>query len=147
MSAKQRTIEDILSSTPKLTIDDQKNILDGLLIHEASDFDVDKKITSYPNVYVLTTSGLEYIKIGTALDIKKRMSNVQSGCPFNLSPWLAVPTPLARHIERGLHVAFGDYNLRGEWFHLPSNQLNLLMDFFNKANAQVKGVRYALLQA
>lgn len=147
MSAKQRTIEDVLSSNPRLTIDDQNYILDSLLIHEISDFDLDKKLTSYPKVYVLITAGFEYIKIGTALDIKKRMSNIQSGCPFGLSSWLAIPTPLARNIERGLHHAFSDYNLRGEWFHLPNNQLDLLMGFFNQANAQVREVKHALLQA
>lgn len=147
MRNSPRTIKEILADMPISKIAEQKSKLKDLLVHEPSDFEIDKKLTQYPKVYVLITKDFDYIKIGTALNIKKRMSNIQSGCPFNLTSWLAVPTPLARHIETGLHDVFNEYNLRGEWFHLPSDQLDLLMDFFNMVNAQVREVRDALLQA
>lgn len=124
-----------------------KEQLNQLLIHQASDFDISVRIKDLPKVYVLITCNFEYIKIGMAKDIKSRMSNIQSGCPFDLTSWIAIATPLARQIESELHFIFRDYNLRGEWFHLPDDQLDLLADFFRDANAQVREARNALLQA
>lgn len=147
MSNRPRTIKEILADMPVAKVAEQKTKLKELLLHEPEDFEKDRKLTSYPKVYVLITKDFEYIKIGTALDIKKRMSNIQSGCPFDLTLWIAIATPLARGIESGLHDVFCDYQLRGEWFHLPKDQLDLLMVFFNAANKRVREVRSALLQA
>lgn len=101
-----------------------------------------------PIVYVLTTSDFKYTKIGIAKNIKQRMSNVQSGCPFHLTLYLGAHAPNTRDIEKYLHKHFEDKNTRGEWFCLDVGEIDWLSDFFSELNKEIKSVfrgKYALL--
>ena len=113
--------------------------------HEVGDFAEKKPISKLPMVYVLTTRKFEYIKIGRTNRIKQRMSNIQSGCPFHLSLWLAIRTPKDQQIEKHLHYAIRHTHLRGEWFEPEGKDLDFLISFFDLTNKNVKEVAHALL--
>lgn len=96
-------------------------------------------------VYVLITPNFEYIKIGKSTSFKQRLSNIQSGCPFELDLWLSIRTPKADEIESLLHKRLRHINLRGEWFKPQTSHLDELSEFFRSTNANVKEVAHALL--
>lgn len=97
-----------------------------------------EKITEMPTLYVLTTTDLKYMKIGIAKNVKQRMSNIQSGCPFNLSLYLAAHIPNTREVEIYLHGYFKEKNTRGEWFSLNFDEIGKLSDFFFNINRSIK---------
>ena len=113
--------------------------------HEPSDFVPGIKRNKLPIVYVFASRELDYIKIGKTKSVKQRLSNVQSGCPFHLHLWIAIATPKAAEIEKFLHKRYEEYNLRGEWFCLFSQQLDELHDFVNLTNINVREASRALL--
>lgn len=103
-----------------------------------SDFDEYEKLRDMPMVYVLTTFDFKYTKIGMAKNIKQRMSNIQSGCPFTLSLYLGAHAPNVRDIEKYLHDYFSSKNIRGEWFSLDYDDIDELLNFFSILNREVK---------
>ena len=113
--------------------------------HQIGDFAEKKPISKLPSVYVLTTQQFEYIKIGRTTNLKQRISNIQSGCPFLLSLWLGIRTPNDSQVEKHLHKAMRHAHLRGEWFVPQVQDLNYLIDFFNLTNQNVREVSNALL--
>lgn len=66
----------------------------------------------------------EEIKIGSAIDLVKRISMLQTGHPqhFDLAALLFGP----RQLERNLHEKFDEFRLRGEWFW-PAEELKQFM--------------------
>lgn len=114
--------------------------------HSPIDFSNVNKLSKLPVVYVLSTHDFSYIKIGTTKSIKQRQENIQSGCPFELFFWLGIRTPIANDVEKHLLNKYKDFNLRGEWFSFGKNQLDELVDYFNKTNASIRSAyaaRYA----
>ena len=85
------------------------------------------------------------MKIGKTVDIKSRMSNLQSGCPFKLFLWLAIRTFESDEIEKYLLDALSDFNIRGEWFVLDGESLDFLVSFFAKKNLETRWRINALL--
>jgi len=83
-----------------------------------SDFDDYMKIKNEKNGYVYIFGNLEYkiIKIGYAKDPYKRISAVQTGCPFDLEILKVFEGNLT--LEKQLHDKYKKYHLRGEWFKL-----------------------------
>lgn len=96
-------------------------------------------------VYVLATPNFEFIKIGISRSFKQRISNIQTACPFELTVWQIIRTPIAAEIEMHLHKAMAHCHARGEWFKPSEADLDALADFFAKTNAEVKRVLDALL--
>ena len=69
-------------------------------------------------VYFIETVGAPFVKIGWAVDVDKRMAQLQCGCPLDLH--LAATLPGSRDIESHYHRRFKSYRVRsdGEWFRL-----------------------------
>jgi hypothetical protein len=57
---------------------------------------------------------LELVKIGTARDVRDRLSALQVGCPYELILWGTLKG--GHRAEQALHAAFWAYRMRGEWF-------------------------------
>ncbi|WP_027517823.1 GIY-YIG nuclease family protein [Bradyrhizobium sp. WSM1417] len=68
----------------------------------------------------------EFIKIGSAADVRQRLINVQTGCPFTLEPLLVLRGGAAR--ERQLHSRFRAGHIRGDWFRLTDDLLAFIAD-------------------
>lgn len=113
--------------------------------HSPNDFSKGVRIRKLPMVYVVAAPDFEYIKIGKSASFKQRLINIQSGCPLDLSLWLSIRTPRPAKIETILHDRMAHCRLRGEWFSPTPSDLDALIDFFDRTNANVKEVVNALL--
>lgn len=74
-------------------------------------------------VYFIREQGSEAIKIGRASEVKRRVSQLQTGnsAKLELLGWLA---PEDDHkTERTLHVYFSSQLVRGEWFSISQDQV------------------------
>ena len=81
-------------------------------------------------VYLIKTRDLEEYKIGfTKGDIKKRLKNLQTGCPSELVLVDCYESEYATKIESSLHYMLDPYRVNGEWFLLDSN-----FDFQKRCN-------------
>jgi hypothetical protein len=112
-----------------------------------ADFDecTETRISKMPMVYALSTYDLGYIKIGMTKNLKQRFSNIQSGCPFNLTPWLAIRCPTPAPIEKDLHKLMSHCRLRGEWFTPCGEDQDRLIDYFRETNKSVRAAFNASL--
>ena len=115
--------------------------------HHIGDFDKATRIRELPMVYIITTNNFEFIKVGKSTNFKSRLSNIQSGCPLELSLWCAIRTPIPGEVEKALHAMLSHCGTRGEWFAPEGDDLDAVMEFCTSTNENVKGVRNALLQA
>ena len=64
------------------------------------------------------------VKIGKARDPKVRMSELQTGCPYELKLLGSIKCKSDAHayeLERMAHRSFSGYRKRGEWFHYHKN--------------------------
>jgi hypothetical protein len=111
--------------------------------HQLGDIEADAKLHKLPMVYVLEANHFEYIKIGYAKSFKKRLFNIQSGCPFKLRLWLGIFTPRFVEVEKYLHSKFNHCKVRGEWFSPSDNDLDELIDFFNNTNKHIRSIQNA----
>jgi len=75
-------------------------------------------------IYFLQHGKRGPIKIGRAMDPKKRVAEVRGACPYDLR-LLAVVDGSAS-IERGLHQKFSKLWIRGEWYR-PGRELVALI--------------------
>jgi len=73
---------------------------------------------------------LNICKIGLSNNSKKRIKQLQTGCPYQINLTKIYRTELAAKIEKILHRQFRtrkvdhqDYNLTGEWFQLDIDQI------------------------
>lgn len=82
-------------------------------------------------VYFIQSGGpAGFIKIGTALNVEKRIALLQCGSPETLR--LLKKLPGGHALERQLHKHFVHLHHRGEWF-LPGNEL---MEFIGSDDCQ-----------
>jgi len=65
-------------------------------------------------VYFIGAEGLDYIKIGKAEDVYKRLDGIQTSMPFDLKILLTIPGDVTE--ERKAHEVFNKWRKRGEWF-------------------------------
>ncbi len=75
-------------------------------------------------VYAIQTGN--YVKIGIASDVTKRVVALQTSSPTALTVINAWRHYDAERIERSLHRKFKEYRASGEWFQLPSAQIESL---------------------
>lgn len=75
-------------------------------------------------VYVVGAFG-HPVKIGIAVNIDTRLSELQTGSPYTLRVhlFLELPNGKARHVERQCHSALNRFHVRGEWFDGPLDEI------------------------
>ena len=79
------------------------------------------------HVYFIEAEGLGLVKIGCADDARKRIGDLQVGCPVNLILRGVQHVDDASGHERSLHRTFAHLRTRGEWFRIEGD-LAALMD-------------------
>lgn len=91
-----------------------------------------KKMTYYSGkVYLMIAYKQPYFKIGYTTNLKRRRSNLQTGCPFPLSVYSAWEVNNKYEAEAAAHKALKKYNrglkypelpkpFKTEWFELQS---------------------------
>lgn len=73
-------------------------------------------------VYVISTFGGFFSKIGVSRDPAARLAQLQTACPHELTLCHAtgqMPAGSARSIERLCHAYLSDHREAGEWFAIP----------------------------
>ena len=77
-------------------------------------------------VYLLSNPAWPHLKIGTALDLKKRLSQYQTGAPDSDYKYLHVSTQFysdSYKAEKDIHNALYPYRIKGtEWFNINEEQ-------------------------
>jgi len=86
-------------------------------------------IDSYLYV-IIDTDGAR--KLGFSMNPDKRVKELQTGNPKELSVEYRLPVRERRLAEKSLHALFPAERIRGEWFSLPavSKELELLKKIF-----------------
>lgn len=72
----------------------------------------------------------EFVKIGIAVDVKVRLSELQVGCPYQMSLLRFWRSLKPARDERMIHHKLKPYRVRGEWFKLPELVLAAIMSEF-----------------
>ena len=70
------------------------------------------------DLYIIQAHTTGAIKIGRSKHVHKRLSQLQTGCPYRLR--LIIHIPGQGDLEKGLHRRLSDHRIRrfkGEWFH------------------------------
>lgn len=84
-------------------------------------------------VYFIRMAETDYIKIGRANDVKKRLSTLSSGCPFPLFLVDAIEPKEHSYdefLEEEIHLHLKEYRVRGEWFSLDGATLTAVIRKF-----------------
>lgn len=74
------------------------------------------KKTKQSNVYLIADELANYMKIGVANNIPKRLMELQIGCPYKLYLVSSISVNNAFSIENKLHKKFKHLRHRAEWF-------------------------------
>lgn len=80
-------------------------------------------------VYFISTG--QFIKIGKAIDLKKRLAQLQTSSPRRLTLVHVIECADMDAIERHYHQRFADRRAVGEWFKLTQKEVR---DLFNPAS-------------
>lgn len=70
-------------------------------------------------VYVMWCHG--FVKIGVAVNVVKRVSELQVGNPFEITLLGFWKSQNAVQEEETIHACLNQYRVRGEWFKLPKS--------------------------
>lgn len=66
------------------------------------------------NLYLIHAVGSDFYKIGYAVNVKRRMAALQTGCPYILKLLSSREGTMAN--ELALQNHFKQFHFRGEWF-------------------------------
>lgn len=87
-------------------------------------------------IYLMYVKDLNAYKIGVSKNSKKRLKQLQTGCPYNIEIKHIFFSKFAYKVESILHREFNTYKididekkLNGEWFILTSDQVS---NFINR---------------
>lgn len=88
-----------------------------------------------------------YFKIGVSNDPRGRCNRLNGGSPWPLTIYTTAevegdPT----EVEHALHRALYYFGLRGEWFQVPEDVVEMLQDFDVVGLGEVEHIRETLLQ-
>jgi hypothetical protein len=104
------------------------------------------KILLKKKLYILFISELNISKIGISRNVKKRLSQLQTGCPYEIKILKVYESDLSSKIEKILHRQFrsykidsSEYNLVGEWFNLD---IDTILKFNEICNEIEKNIIY-----
>jgi hypothetical protein len=88
-------------------------------------------------VYFVGPASSALVKIGTAVDFKRRLGELQNGCPDLMT--LHGTVPGGQRLEARIHKTLWRYRVRGEWFQRAD-----ALTFLAAANA--RGVESAIAE-
>jgi len=88
----------------------------------------------YGYVYFIGNEEVKKIKIGRAVNVKKRFSSIQAHSPVILEVFATIKCDM--DYERELHNKFKEDRCHGEWFNLSEKILSFIEDLKNKREKQ-----------
>lgn len=108
--------------------------LDEIFKHQISQLDR-MKFDGF--VYVIGNFKYKFFKVGFSIDPYKRLTSIQTGCPFQVSIILIINATM--NYEKKLHYKFRRDSTVGEWFKYKKNGVfaNWLDSKLNAINIQL----------
>jgi hypothetical protein len=80
---------------------------------------------SYGHVYIVQAEDHDLFKIGkTSTTVEERIKALQTGCPYKLRLYQAIPTYFPERLEKLLHKIFREERHGGEWFAITSTMID-----------------------
>ena len=74
-------------------------------------------------------AGPQLFKIGmTNQNPYKRLSTIQTGCPYPVEMYKYIETKTPRQVEEKLHQMFKDQRLQGEWFSITTEDVEMAVN-------------------
>jgi len=91
-------------------------------------------------VYVIKCKGFDLYKIGISkIDVPNRLSNLQSGNPFELEVVRVFYSNHYSLLEHEIHERYSKYRVRGEWFEFNDAELLcVLSELTEQSNKQLR---------
>lgn len=88
-----------------------------------------KALANFPKItrtYIISEEHTGYYKVGVSVDIRKRLSDLQTGNPRKLHVFHVFPG----NVERSIHAILEDHSglAKGEWFELNESQVCVIVD-------------------
>jgi len=77
--------------------------------------------------WVYLVSHKDHVKIGIAVNVRSRLSTLQTSSPFKLRLLKSWKCINAAKNEKRLHNKFAKFRTSGEWFRLPDDKLQMLI--------------------
>ena len=91
---------------------------------------LDKQKKEHPGyVYFVLNRDSHAIKIGTAKNLRRRLTSLQTSSPAKLELLCSIKlksVEIAKELEQSLHQKFSDIRIRGEWFKAERELLNYI---------------------
>ena len=83
-------------------------------------------------LYLVRALGTDRFHIGLTNQIERRFDDLQRNSPFPLKLIISAYSPNPQAQELRLHKLFGQWRLHGEWFELPPEVLNRVVEEFKE---------------
>lgn len=89
-------------------------------------------------IYLVEATGTQRQKIGYSKSVYRRLSQMQTSCPFDLIVLERVFSLDCQKLESLLHKYFDAYRVRGEWFELPAEEIANFAATANRLDTEVE---------
>jgi len=77
-------------------------------------------------VYFIKNTETTRFKIGRTQNVEERLCQLQTGNDCPLIIYKIIPSENSAELETSLHNKFAEYHIRGEWFAISEEQVNLV---------------------
>lgn len=99
------------------------------------------------HIYIMRCKDLPYYKIGQAINLEKRLMEVQVGCPFKLEIAFWAQVAEVNKLEKALHDKYQYQRMCGEWYLLPRKDYYEVIDFLTENSAFHKDIHEEMMLA
>lgn len=114
-------------STPPMYDNEDILFIDQFESTNGNELSVTDKESPSRAIYIIKAD--KFVKIGISNDISKRVTSLQSGCPFPINVIANINLENASEIEKSLHRIYRKHCVRGEWFVLSEPMIVSLLQF------------------
>lgn len=83
------------------------------------------------SVYLIRLGDTDYYKVGISCDVRARLVSLQTAIPFGLVLLRAIEQDDAPLIERDIHRALREYQVRNEWFRCDHETITQIFEIYN----------------
>ncbi|MDI6727764.1 MAG: GIY-YIG nuclease family protein [Thermodesulfovibrionales bacterium] len=127
LERKEENLKLKLSSNDKdMRVETLIDALDGYYTSNIQNVSYDVHNDKGGFLYIIKAG--KHVKIGIADDVKNRLKQIQGTCPIKLEIINFWKTNNNSYYENLLHKQFKQYRIHGEWFELPEDEINILLN-------------------
>lgn len=80
-------------------------------------------------VYVINMDGTNFYKIGTSINVEKRIGSIKTNNPFDIIVIFKIHVNGCFAVEKSIHQTFIDKKHRGEWYKLSEVDIHYIKEF------------------